>query len=152
MNEKRNLAARAGRWSAQHRKKAIFGWLVFVILAVFIGGSFGTKTLTDDSHGIGESGRADKVTARPLPDKAAECVLVQSQERRRDRTTRPSGRGGGRDALGWTPRRASRTSRAPTPPATQGQLSPDGRSALVTFDLPGRRRHRGLVSTVRWPP
>ena len=36
-----NLAARAGRWSAQHRKKAIFGWLAFVILAVFIGGSVG---------------------------------------------------------------------------------------------------------------
>ena len=30
----RNLAARAGRWSAQHRKKAIFGWLAFVIIAV----------------------------------------------------------------------------------------------------------------------
>ena len=42
-----NIAARAGRWSAQHRKKAIVGWLLFVILAVFIGGSVGTKTLDD---------------------------------------------------------------------------------------------------------
>jgi hypothetical protein len=33
-----NIAARAGRWSAQHRKKAIVGWLVFVILAFGIGG------------------------------------------------------------------------------------------------------------------
>ena len=31
--QKRNLAARMGRWSAQHRKKAIFGWLAFVIVA-----------------------------------------------------------------------------------------------------------------------
>ena len=45
VNEKRNLAARAGRWSTQHRKKAIIGWLVFVVLAVFVGGSFGTNTL-----------------------------------------------------------------------------------------------------------
>jgi hypothetical protein len=27
-----NLAARAGRWSAQHRRKAILGWIAFVIL------------------------------------------------------------------------------------------------------------------------
>ena len=66
-NRTDNLAARAGRWSAQHRKKAIFGWLAFVILAVFIGGSVGTKTLSDNDSGIGESGRADKAVSRPLP-------------------------------------------------------------------------------------
>ena len=33
MQPSRNIAARAGRWSAQHRKKAIIGWLAFVILA-----------------------------------------------------------------------------------------------------------------------
>ena len=33
----RNIAARAGRWSAQHRKKAIIGWLLFVALATVIG-------------------------------------------------------------------------------------------------------------------
>ena len=58
MTEKRNLAARAGRWSTQHRKKAIIGWLVFVVLAVFAGGSFGTNTLKDDQSGVGESGRS----------------------------------------------------------------------------------------------
>ena len=26
-----NLAHRMGRWSAQHRKKAVFGWLAFVV-------------------------------------------------------------------------------------------------------------------------
>ena len=26
-----NLAARMGRWSAQHRKKAVLGWLAFVV-------------------------------------------------------------------------------------------------------------------------
>src|SRR5687767_342322 len=29
----RNLAARAGRWSARHRKTAILGWIAFVVLA-----------------------------------------------------------------------------------------------------------------------
>ena len=40
-----NIAARAGRWSARHRKTAIFGWLAFVIAAIFIGGAIGTKEL-----------------------------------------------------------------------------------------------------------
>ena len=31
--QSRNLAARAGRWSAQHRKTAILGWIAFVVLA-----------------------------------------------------------------------------------------------------------------------
>ena len=29
-----NLAARMGRWSASHRKTAIFGWLAFVVVAI----------------------------------------------------------------------------------------------------------------------
>src|ERR671917_1751519 len=74
-----NLAARAGRWSAQHRKKAILGWLAFVILAVFIGGSVGTRTLSDEEYGIGESGRADKAASDHFPDSETESVLIQSQ-------------------------------------------------------------------------
>ena len=31
-----NLATRMGRWSARHRKTAIFGWLAFVIAAVVL--------------------------------------------------------------------------------------------------------------------
>ena len=79
-NRPDNLAARAGRWSAQHRKKAIFGWLAFVILAVFIGGSVGMKTLTDDENGTGESGRADKAVSAHFPKKDSESVLIQSRD------------------------------------------------------------------------
>src|SRR5687768_18609070 len=79
-NSPRNLAARAGRWSAQHRKKAIFGWLAFVIIAVFIGGSVGTKTLENEDLGVGESGHAEDVMAEHFPDEASESVLVQSRD------------------------------------------------------------------------
>ena len=42
------VAARAGRWSARHRKTAIFGWLAFVVISLVIGGtSAGTKAPTD---------------------------------------------------------------------------------------------------------
>jgi uncharacterized membrane protein YdfJ with MMPL/SSD domain len=132
----RNLAARAGRWSAQHRKKAIFGWLAFVIIAVFIGGSVGTKTLENDDLGVGESGRADDVMSEHFPEKGSESVLVQS-------------RGGGRtgDAqfravVGDVVSRLERTENVrnvknPYGPDSAGQLSEDKRSALVTFELPG---------------
>ena len=33
--QRTNVAARAGRWSSQHRKAAILGWLAFVVMAVF---------------------------------------------------------------------------------------------------------------------
>ena len=40
---KRNLAARAGYWSAKHRKIAIGGWLAFVVIAFVLGGAIGTN-------------------------------------------------------------------------------------------------------------
>src|SRR3954454_3385247 len=56
----RNLAARAGRWSAGHRKIAIFGWLAFVAIALVGGSAAGLNTFTWQENGPGESGRADK--------------------------------------------------------------------------------------------
>ena len=38
-----NLAARVGRWSARHWKKAVFGWLAFVFVAFAIGSILGTQ-------------------------------------------------------------------------------------------------------------
>jgi uncharacterized membrane protein YdfJ with MMPL/SSD domain len=54
-----NLAARAGRWSASHRKLAILGWLAFVLAAAVIGGIAGMNYQRDEDLGTGESGRAD---------------------------------------------------------------------------------------------
>ena len=45
-NSKGGIAARAGRWSARHRKLAILGWLAVVIAAFALGGPFGTGTET----------------------------------------------------------------------------------------------------------
>jgi uncharacterized membrane protein YdfJ with MMPL/SSD domain len=132
----KNLAARAGRWSAHHRKKAIFGWLAFVILAVAIGGSVGTRTLDDSDFGIGESGRADKVVSDHFRQDADESVLVQSQNGAR--TSGPEFHRIVSDLVA----RLERTKdvenvTGPYGPDSAGQLSEDGRSALVTFDVPG---------------
>ncbi len=152
MNEKRNLAARAGRWSTQHRKKAIIGWLAFVVLAVVVGGSFGTNTLTDDQSGVGESGRLDKITAKAFPDEATESVLVQSKQggaqpgRRpgEHRTTQnarqddPAFRAAVADVMHRVgAQKGVKDIESPYAKGNEGQLSPDGRSALVTFGIPG---------------
>ena len=41
----RNLAARMGGWSAQHRKTAIFGWFAFVLVAFALGNATGTTQI-----------------------------------------------------------------------------------------------------------
>jgi uncharacterized membrane protein YdfJ with MMPL/SSD domain len=136
MNSPRNLAARAGRWSAQHRKKAIFGWLAFVIAAVFIGGSVGTRTLDDADFGIGESGRADKVVSDHFRQDGDESVLVQT--RGGARTDDPEFRSVVSDVVARLERtRYVQNVDNPYGRDNAGQLSKDGRSALVTFDVPG---------------
>jgi uncharacterized membrane protein YdfJ with MMPL/SSD domain len=137
MNETRNLAARAGRWSAQHRKKAILGWLAFVIVAVFIGGSVGTRTLTDAEYGIGESGRADKVVDKNFPDEEGESVLIQSQ--RGVKNTDPEFRAVVTDVVAKLEgQKGVRELTSPYSREGEGQLSDDGKSALVTFEMPGK--------------
>jgi hypothetical protein len=45
-----NLAARAGRWSADNWKKAFFGWLVFAVAALLIGMAVGHKQIADSER------------------------------------------------------------------------------------------------------
>ena len=62
---KSNIAARAGAWSARHRKLAIIGWFVAVIIAAAIGGAIGTKTDTHEGNGEwGESTPSCAITSR----------------------------------------------------------------------------------------
>ncbi|MGZ8781950.1 MAG: MMPL family transporter [Gaiellaceae bacterium] len=77
-----NLAARMGRWSANHWKTAVFGWLAFVIASVYIGGAVGTKYLEDSDLAVGEAGRAAAIVEAGFPDSSdeqSEIVLIQSK-------------------------------------------------------------------------
>ncbi|MDQ3857683.1 MAG: hypothetical protein M3327_04430, partial [Actinomycetota bacterium] len=76
----RNFAARMGRWSAGHRKTAIFEWLAFVAVAVAIGAVVGTKALDDEDANVRDSGRAEAIIDRgAYPESDEESVLVQSR-------------------------------------------------------------------------
>lgn len=127
-----NLAARMGRWSAAHRKTAIFGWLAFVVVALVLGSAVGTKQLEDEDTAPGESGRAAQIIDNgKFAETAEESVLVQSasvsasspefQAVVQDVTDRVSGFQGVSDV------------RSPLDDPTL--VSSDGRSALVQFEL-----------------
>jgi uncharacterized membrane protein YdfJ with MMPL/SSD domain len=131
----KNFAARAGRWSAQHRKTAIFGWLAFVIVAFMIGGNLGTKTLDEKDLGVGDSGRAVKVVDKAFPEAAGEQVFIQSKT---GKATDPSYRAAVRDIERRLGANADvRKIESPYAKANAGQISRDGHSALVNFDIAG---------------
>ncbi|MFL5861215.1 MAG: MMPL family transporter, partial [Solirubrobacteraceae bacterium] len=74
-----NLAARAGRWSAQHWKTATAIWLGFVLAAVVAGQLVGTHKLSDSEQSTGESARAQQMLAKAgFSTPAAESVMVKS--------------------------------------------------------------------------
>ena len=127
-----NLAARMGRWSAAHRKTAIFGWLAFVFVAVALGSVIGTKSLDPADSEAGDSGRALQIIDRGgFDDTVDESVFVESESLRpRAPSSRPS-----------SPT-SSPSSPAPTAsPASARRLddpalvSPDGHAVLVQYDL-----------------
>src|SRR4051794_7476022 len=125
-----NLAARAGRWSANHRKTAIWGWLAFVLVALVVGSASGMKTISDSNDGNGESGRAEKAVAHAFPEKASETVLVQS---RTLSVSDPAFQQGVRDVSV----RLRHTGAAREVHTGAGDVSPDRHSQLVQFSIPG---------------
>ena len=127
----RNLAARAGRWSAQHRKLAILGWIVFVVLATVLGGKVGQSTLDEAAVGNGESKRgAELIAAAGFPEQAGEQVLVQGA----------SGGAAVRDVVSRLKRIEGVTEIAPP------LASKDGRSVVVSFKVPEKLVDRPLAA------
>src|SRR4051794_17654909 len=134
-----NLAARVGRWSAQHRKAAIIGWVAFVVLAVVVGGKIGHNDLDESAAGSGESKRGDMVVkAAGFPDRAAEQVLVQGKG-----SGDPEVTAAVKDIVGRLRRIGGVTEiESPLDPATRANtVSKDGRSVVVNYALAGTGEH-----------
>ncbi|WP_199809572.1 MMPL family transporter [Streptomyces sp. NRRL S-920] len=75
-----NLAARLGVWSAHHRKTAVLGWLVLVVLATVLGGAGGMVTASDEEMEVGDSGRAATILKDAGVDEpAGELVMVTAR-------------------------------------------------------------------------
>ncbi|MFD0278765.1 MMPL family transporter [Kitasatospora sp. NPDC127111] len=68
-----------GAWSARHRKTAVFGWLIFVVLAAFLGGVHGSTEVKQSEAMPGQVSRAARILDDAgLKSPSSETVLVQS--------------------------------------------------------------------------
>jgi RND superfamily putative drug exporter len=134
-----NVAARRARWSASHRKIAIFGWLAFVVSAVVIGASVGQKAIGQQNRNVGQAGQADQVLKKAgfaEAEALTEIVVVQDKsvtiaDPRLRRAI---------DAVVGAVAPYSATYhdlRSPLNTANRSQVSRDGHAALVEWDMNG---------------
>jgi RND superfamily putative drug exporter len=131
-----NLAAAAGGWSATHRRRAILGWLAFVVVAYGIGIVTGQRYLTDVQQGNGQSKQALALYENAFPYHTGEQVLVQGRGTIRIGDARLTG--AVRDLVRRL--RGIRTVadvRSPLANANKMLRSADSRSMLVTFNVAG---------------
>ncbi|MFD8754270.1 MMPL family transporter [Kitasatospora sp. NPDC059577] len=124
-----------GVWSARHRKTAVFGWLLFVVLAAALGGMHGSTQVTDAESMPGQVSRAAKILDEAgLKSPASETVLVQSATRSADDPDFRAAVGQVVTAVDGTGKAAEVRS-----PYDTKAVSPDGHSALVLVTLKGDR-------------
>ena len=128
-----NIAARMGRWSARHRKTAIFGWLAFVIAAFAVGIAVPMQTIDDTDWNVGEARKGDHIIRDGgfVPDEQGEFVLVQSDSKTVDDA---SFRAVVREAVvtleGF---RQVQKLRSPLAAGNEGQISKDRHAVLIQF-------------------
>jgi uncharacterized membrane protein YdfJ with MMPL/SSD domain len=131
-----NIAARAGRWSAEHWKTSVWAWIGFCVVAIALGAVAGTKMLKQEDTAAGETRTATHLLDRGgFPDQAGESVLVQSH-------TATAGDAGFRAAVGDVVRSVSALGQvervhSPFSAGHSGQISADRHSALVQFEIGG---------------
>jgi len=137
LQQSNNLAARMGRWSASHWKTAVFGWLAFVVAALAIGQFVGTKQIDQKDANVGQSHRADHMLrdAGFHPDPQTEIVLVQSKT---EKATDPNFRRVVNEVFAAIARFPGiENLRSPYDAGNGAQISPNGRSAMVEWEMKG---------------
>ena len=137
LKHSRNVAARMGRWSASHRKTAIFGWLAFVVVAFAIGMAIPMQKIDEADWNVGEARKGDHIIRDGgfALDEQSEFVLVQSDTRTVDD---PAFRAVIGDAVA-TLRGFDQVEklRSPLSAGNEGQISSDRHSALIQFSPEG---------------
>src|SRR5262245_55223855 len=133
----RGLATRLAGWSADHRRKAIGIWLALLAVALLVGGG-GAKELTTAGLANGDSAKGERALERgDFVPPAAEQVLIQV--RGEGSVSGPAGRNAAAAVVAAV--RATgevQDVRSPFAAGNSGQISADGRSALVLFAMTGK--------------
>jgi RND superfamily putative drug exporter len=131
----RNLAARMGRWSADHWKTATFGWIAFVLVAFALGGMASTKTIDPNTAGPRESGQMDRILDAGFKRPADESVLLQSTSLS---VTDPAFTAAVEDVVSRLSKLdVVQNVRSPLDEGNAGQVSAGGDAALVEFEIRG---------------
>jgi RND superfamily putative drug exporter len=130
------VVERIAGWSARHRKTAVLGWLVLVV-AVFVGGHMipSTKIQQNDA---GQAGKAEQTLNRlNVKFRPSENVLIQARSRGATFASDPELRQATAQVVAALRARpgAATDIRSPLSPGGASLIS--GRSALVTFNVPG---------------
>jgi uncharacterized membrane protein YdfJ with MMPL/SSD domain len=134
-SDHRNLPARMARWSAAHWKTATFGWLALAVVAFGIGGLAGLKNPNPNTAGPGQSGRMDRILHSDFKRPAAENVLIQG---RTAKAGTPAFDAVVKDVVARVSGVANVMNvRSPLARGNTDQISSEGRSALVEFDIRG---------------
>jgi RND superfamily putative drug exporter len=140
-------------WSARHRKTAVFGWLLLVAALFMLGQIAGSKNLP--TYDAGQAGQAERVLHQVAPDQYntySETVLIQATGPGATYATDSAMRTAASQvaaALAALPKDATGI-RTPLSSGGTALVSKDGRSALVTFDVPGNTPDIGqTVTTVQ---
>src|SRR5947208_519621 len=128
-----NFAARAGRWSAKSWKTAIALWVAFVAVAVGLGTTLGTHTLSASEQATGEAARAEQLLGSAgFHTPAAESVIVRSETRT---VADPVFRSTVQNVLAKL-RTMPQVKNLRT--GAGGQISEDRRGQLIEFDMKGK--------------
>jgi RND superfamily putative drug exporter len=140
MDGRQNLAARAGRWSADHWKTALVLWVLFCAVAVFVGGAVGTRKLTQAQTASGGTAAAEKLLATAgFPGRAGESVLIESRKHGVAPHDAAFARVVNQVVAAVSAQRAVTNVRSPLDRANRGQISKDGSAALVQFQIRGKQ-------------
>jgi RND superfamily putative drug exporter len=143
---RRPVVERIAGWSVRHRKTAVFGWLALVAVLFVAAQALGSKNLP--SYDPGQAGQAERALHQAAPDyygSAPEEVLIQARATGRTFARDASLRQAVRQvvtALAGLPASAAQIQSPLTGSAAhsggRSLVSVNGRSALVTFVVPGR--------------
>ena len=130
-----NIAARMARWSAHHRKKAVFGWLAVSVALLAISIVSPAKQIVFETSGPGESGRASTILYDDFRQPGNESVLIQSETLT---ASDPEFRATVQDVLaGVSPLDEIAKVESPLVTENSGQVSLDKKSVLVTMEIRG---------------
>ena len=72
--ERLDLAGRAGRWSANNWKKALFGWLVLAAAAMALGNVIGHRQMPDSKAAAGETATALRLLEQAGFERPRRCT------------------------------------------------------------------------------